>query len=217
MLFSWLNSDVGPLCRCNGNDDEEGCTTFTCVYSHKATAPRVQQESVVTEIMKESQKLQKTQEKEEIGNEELERQRETTMAEALQAQEVIADQAERQQYMRIQVRLEKRQLPRQGTGAKRTKSKDSERSRRRLSEFLANSGFKDVEQRKSKAGWFSFSYHYPLHAAVEANDSGLVQALLRKVNKTDVRDSNGLTPKELAIKLDKDGSHTAVINALKRC
>lgn len=55
---------------------------------------------------------------------------------------------------------------------------------------------------------------HPLHAAVESNDEGMVELLLWAGAEVDVRDHKGRTPAELAMNLNKNGSHLGVLSHL---
>eukprot|EP00930_Biecheleria_cincta_P026428 TRINITY_DN1862_c0_g1_i1.p1 TRINITY_DN1862_c0_g1~~TRINITY_DN1862_c0_g1_i1.p1 ORF type:complete len:314 (-),score=103.91 TRINITY_DN1862_c0_g1_i1:154-1095(-) len=83
--------------------------------------------------------------------------------------------------------------------------------RERLLKFLRAHRFKDVN---SSSGWF-FNYWFPLHAAVEANDSEMVRLLIHFKAKTKLRDANGLTARQLARQKDIAGSHQEVLAAFK--
>jgi len=86
----------------------------------------------------------------------------------------------------------------------------------KLTDFLARSGFKGIEEKKVKKVLFSRSYYYPLHAAVRTKDPELVALLLSKGINTSLRDSNGRTGEALAMKLNTAGSHQAVLDVLRK-
>mmetsp|Transcript_16678 Transcript_16678/g.42416 ORF Transcript_16678/g.42416 Transcript_16678/m.42416 type:complete len:328 (+) Transcript_16678:55-1038(+) len=94
---------------------------------------------------------------------------------------------------------------------------ESERSMRmqRLRCFLASNGFRSVNAPKS-AGIGPLGRHltYPLHAAVKANDCRIVEALLWAGSDPTKRDSQRLTPLEYGYRLNRSGSHGAVVDTL---
>lgn len=84
-----------------------------------------------------------------------------------------------------------------------------------LKRWLSKNGFAGVNQRRKKAGLLTSHSSYPLHVAVKANDVTVLRLLLWGGAGTCVIDSSDFTPLELAQKLDRNGSHRQVINALR--
>jgi len=84
----------------------------------------------------------------------------------------------------------------------------------KLRSFLGSIGFKDINERKTKAGLLFSSFWYPLHAAVKANNLEAVELLLLAGANTSVKNSGKLSPMALAVKLNKNNSHKAIITAL---
>jgi len=99
-----------------------------------------------------------------------------------------------------------------------SRSRDPEREARKkhLRHFLAAAGFRSVNEPKS-AGILSFSRKltFPLHAAVKKADAEIVELLLWAGADRAKRDSMQATALELARRLDRGGSHAAVIAALE--
>lgn len=88
--------------------------------------------------------------------------------------------------------------------------KEEVEQRKKVEAFLELNGFQDINQLVRKR----FNKVRPLHVAVHKNDLGIVKLLLwagadrRQIN------SKNESPLQLARRLDKAGSHTAVINTL---
>jgi len=76
--------------------------------------------------------------------------------------------------------------------------------------FLKAKGFKTMSMPRTSC----FTASYPLHVAVQENNAGLVSALLLSGADKKVKNSTGKTPLEAAEKLNKKGSHAAVMAAL---
>mmetsp|Transcript_13168 Transcript_13168/g.35419 ORF Transcript_13168/g.35419 Transcript_13168/m.35419 type:complete len:232 (-) Transcript_13168:304-999(-) len=76
--------------------------------------------------------------------------------------------------------------------------------------FLKAKGFKTMSMPRTSC----FTASYPLHVAVQENNAGLVSALLLSGADKKVKNSTGKTPLEAAEKLNKKGSHAAVMVAL---
>jgi len=86
---------------------------------------------------------------------------------------------------------------------------------KKLRRFMASSGFSGVNTPKNSAkGVLGRHFWYPLHAAVKANDLEVVEALLWAGSDPTTRDSQRLTPLELCYRLNRSGSHKAVLDAL---
>lgn len=83
--------------------------------------------------------------------------------------------------------------------------------RERLLKFLRAHRFKDVN---SSSGWF-FNFRFPLHAAVEENDSEMVRLLIQFKAKSKLRDANGLTARQLARQKNVAGSQQKTLAAFK--
>jgi len=81
---------------------------------------------------------------------------------------------------------------------------------KKVATFLRVRGFKTITSPKKSCMKTSF----PLHAAVEENSADMVLALLECGADLMQKNSAGKTPRALAEKLNKHGSHDAVIAAL---
>lgn len=69
-------------------------------------------------------------------------------------------------------------------------------------------GFQDMHTQKKT---FMGATKFPLHTAVKYNDREIINMMLLAGVKTNVMDSKMQTPRELAIKISKDGSHNEII------
>jgi len=84
--------------------------------------------------------------------------------------------------------------------------------------FLIQEGFEDRPnaRKKTRNGFLSTGYTYPLHAAVRSNCPEVVEGLRFLGADAEQTDSSGLTPLEIAERLNRDGSHQKVVEALRR-
>lgn len=81
---------------------------------------------------------------------------------------------------------------------------------KKLTRWLKRNGYTDVNCKRKRL----LKYKYPLHTAVKNNDVEMVQILLQFGSYPAHTNSSGLTPKELAMRSDKDGAYAAIIAAL---
>jgi len=77
--------------------------------------------------------------------------------------------------------------------------------------FLKSNGFIDLDSKRTKL----FKSFYPLHSAVSKNNAEMVQLLLAAGSRPTLKNSSGLSPLQLAQKLDRNGSHVQVVKLLK--
>lgn len=98
------------------------------------------------------------------------------------------------------------------SAAKAHRKADRLEARNEVRPFLTKNGFATV---KSKKTWLWRSY-YPLHAAVKQNDVDTVRLLLKARADPQKTTSSGETPRDLAFRLNKLESHSAIIEMLDR-
>jgi len=128
---------------------------------------------------------------------------------AMRAQQ-LKDQAEReeQDLLREQAEqqanhaLEMEQLNQQAEQQARDASK--------VHNFLSQHGFAGVNTKRTRM----LKSKYPLHTAVKLADRDTLTLLLASGANASLKNSGGDTPKQLARKLNKGGSHDAVYEAL---
>jgi len=105
------------------------------------------------------------------------------------------------------------------SGATSATSRDPEREARKhqLRRFLASAGFRGVNEPRSRGGLLPFSRNlsFPLHTAVKACDAEIVELLVWAGADRSKRDAQQATALELARRLDRRGSHAAIISALE--
>jgi len=77
--------------------------------------------------------------------------------------------------------------------------------------FLRDQGYIDVHDKKVVKDRRKCTFSYPLHGAVRCGDAEVVGLLLRANASSAAIDSEGLTPLQLARKLDEVDSHRAMI------
>jgi len=80
----------------------------------------------------------------------------------------------------------------------------------KVQSFLALRGFASITSGRRRF----LKTNYPLHAAVAANDADLIRLLLRAGADPWRKNSSGLTPRQLAQKSCRRGSHAEVLRAL---
>jgi len=89
-------------------------------------------------------------------------------------------------------------------GARKEKLEAEEK----VMEWCKWNGFQDMHTQKKT---FMGATKFPLHTAVKYNDREIISMMLLAGVQTNVMDSKMQTPRELAIKLNKDGSHNEII------
>merc|ERR1712146_627937 len=87
---------------------------------------------------------------------------------------------------------------------------EEESAKQRLEDWLRQEKFTGVNDKRKTM----MKSKFPLHSAVKRKDTETIQLLLRFGADPTGKDSNGLTPKDLAQKNNKDGSMDAVVQAL---
>lgn len=89
---------------------------------------------------------------------------------------------------------------------------EEQAAKRRLEDWLKQEKFTGVNDKRKTM----MKSKFPLHSAVKRKDTETIQLLLRFGADPASKDSNGLTPKELAEKNNKDGSMDAIVQALAK-
>eukprot|EP00929_Paragymnodinium_shiwhaense_P114911 TRINITY_DN8346_c0_g1_i2.p1 TRINITY_DN8346_c0_g1~~TRINITY_DN8346_c0_g1_i2.p1 ORF type:complete len:295 (-),score=78.62 TRINITY_DN8346_c0_g1_i2:195-1079(-) len=89
--------------------------------------------------------------------------------------------------------------------------KMSEADKKRVEDFLKAHGYSEVNVRRTRF----WKYKYALHTAVKENNVELVKLLLKAGADRRKKNSDGQTAKGFAQSVDKNGSHAAVIAALR--
>lgn len=95
--------------------------------------------------------------------------------------------------------------------AEERRKKEKTDAEQKVAKFLKESKFNSVSQPRTSC----MTATYPLHVAVEKNNSVLVRALLLCGADASCKNSSGKTPCEVAKKLNKNGSHAAVVRLLE--
>lgn len=98
------------------------------------------------------------------------------------------------------------------SAAKAQRKADRLEARNEVRPFLTKNGFATV---KSKKTWLWTSY-YPLHTAVKQNDVDTIRLLLKARADPQKTNSSGQTPRDLAFRLNKLESHSAILEMLDR-
>lgn len=176
----------------------------------RAEAQRAEEEARKRRAEKEQQELHRRAQEQER---ELQRRREEEARLKKQAEE---EEAQRQR--EEQARREEEERARQEQLALESRARQeqialAEANRRRLSEFLSEAGFTDVNGKARK----NMTTRCPLHVAAKRNNAEMVQLLLEAKANPAQTNSAGRTPAQVAEKCNKDDSHTRVIALLREC
>jgi len=113
---------------------------------------------------------------------------------------------EEQERKRAQRELEEQEQKR----AEEQRAKDDQEAQQRVNTWLKKNGFSNVNAKKKSL----MSSLYPLHCAVTQNDSAMVQLLIKFNADPKLTNSSKQTPRQLADKMNKKGSHSEVLAVL---
>jgi hypothetical protein len=161
--------------------------------------------------------------------------RRTKEAEELKKVQEIADAIEAQDVAEAEELLEAQEaslLPHQTKLQQKSKTEDNQKAQRqnssksldrcnsrqeeerkdqeKVTTFLKANGFADLDTKRSRM----FKSSYPLHCAVSNKNAEMVQLLLAAGARPTLKNSAGLSPLQLAQKLDKKDSHKEIIQLL---
>lgn len=114
-------------------------------------------------------------------------------------EEMVADDAEASLRYEEEQRLREERL------------KEEQEDKRQVESFLKANGFADIDAKRSRL----MRTCYPLHVAVSQNNADMVQLLLAEGARSVLKNSAGLTPLQLAMKLDKKGSQAHILKLLR--
>lgn len=134
------------------------------------------------------------------------------LADAIEAQE-IAEAQELLEAQEASLRDHHKQNGRQpdeNQKIQEQRNKEELEDQRKIDTFLKANGFSDLDSKRTKM----FKSFYPLHTAVSKNNAEMVQLLLAAGARPKPKNSAGLSPLQLAQKLDKKDSHKEVIKFL---
>jgi len=135
--------------------------------------------------------------------------------EAIEAQDLLeAQQASMREHQKIQDGLKEIQEEEARIKEKSMKEqrlKEEAEDKKQVDAFLWTNGFADMDSKKKSM----FKSFYPLHVAVTQNNADMVQLLLAAGARPMLKNSAGLSPLQLAQKLDKKGSHEKILRLLQ--
>jgi len=94
---------------------------------------------------------------------------------------------------------------------KEQRLKEEREDQLKVDSFLKANGFANLDSKRK----LMFKSFYPLHRAVSQNNAEMVQLLLAAGARPMLKNSSSLSPLQLALKLDRSGSHMQVIKLLK--
>lgn len=89
---------------------------------------------------------------------------------------------------------------------------EEQAAKHRLDDWLKQEKFTGVNDKRKTM----MKSKFPLHSAVKRKDAETIQLLLRFGADPTGKDSNGLTPKDLAQKNNKDGSMDVIVQVLSK-
>jgi len=118
------------------------------------------------------------------------------------------EEVQRQQEIEESAKRELEEQERQR--AEEQRAKEDKEAQERVNAWLKKNGFGSVNAKKKNL----MSSLYPLHCAVTQNDSAMVQLLIRFSADPQLANSSKQTPRQLADKLNKKGSHSEVLAVL---
>jgi len=182
--------------------------------------PRCQEEEVKEKQLHQEHEEEEYRRQEAEGQQRLERER---AEEQLRLEHVRAAEAQARQEQCLREEAERAECEAAEKLAAEAATRRAEHDRKCAAEeqarkeaqekvdvFLKAKGFKTMSMPRTSC----FTASYPLHVAVQENNAGLVSALLLSGADKKVKNSTGKTPLEAAEKLNKKGSHAAVMAAL---
>jgi len=152
-----------------------------------------QEEEALERLRQEEEEEEKARRRNEEEHEELQR-REQEAQRSREAEEVAQRDLEEK---------ERKQ-------AEEQRVKEESEAKDRVDTWLKKNGFASVSAKKKSM----MSWHYPLHSAVTKNDSAMVQLLMRFDADPQIANSSKQTPRQLADKLNKKGSHNEILAVL---
>lgn len=126
------------------------------------------------------------------------------LPDSLEEQEELQRQQEAEEAARRKLEeLERRH-------AEEQRAKEDRVARESVNAWMRKNGFEGMHAKKM----LSVSTPYPLHRAVKQNDSVMVQLLLKFGADHSATNTWNLSPRQLAAKLNKNGSHSEVLTVL---
>eukprot|EP00445_Apocalathium_hangoei_P065750 CAMPEP_0204112456 /NCGR_PEP_ID=MMETSP0361-20130328/3064_1 /ASSEMBLY_ACC=CAM_ASM_000343 /TAXON_ID=268821 /ORGANISM="Scrippsiella Hangoei, Strain SHTV-5" /LENGTH=292 /DNA_ID=CAMNT_0051062667 /DNA_START=15 /DNA_END=894 /DNA_ORIENTATION=+ len=175
----------------------------------------VKEKQLEQDCEQEDRRLQEAEEQQRLERERAEEQL------RLEHQRAAEAQVREEQRLREEAEFAEREAAERVAGEEATRREEDGRKRaaeeqlrkeaqEKVDVFLKAKGFKTMSMPRTSC----FTASYPLHVAVQENNAGLVSALLLSGADKKVKNSTGKTPLEAAEKLNKKGSHAAVVAAL---
>eukprot|EP00747_Dinoflagellata_sp_TGD_P215604 gnl/TRDRNA2_/TRDRNA2_88283_c0_seq1.p1 gnl/TRDRNA2_/TRDRNA2_88283_c0~~gnl/TRDRNA2_/TRDRNA2_88283_c0_seq1.p1 ORF type:complete len:256 (+),score=76.84 gnl/TRDRNA2_/TRDRNA2_88283_c0_seq1:84-851(+) len=175
---------------------------------------RIQRERCREEEEKEARRrqeaVQRAREETELRIREERAQREREDAQRLEQARQREEDARRkhdEEVARARFVREEAELAEQAARAEKEKARALQA---KIQSFLKANGFAGVDAKKKSM----LSTSYPLHKAVKENDAEMVQLLIDAGANPAQKNSSGQTPRALAEKCNKKGSHDTVLSTL---
>jgi len=209
-------------------EDKENCVPMqqrTCSRAGKHLERERQERELATE---ETARLERERQEAEAAEAERQRralaaaERQAKLEQDLREQEEFAEEQRQRRLRRTEAEAEafrqaeeERRLVAQAAEESRQKEELAARQReadeqKQLQAFLKEHGFTAVNGKRTRM----MKSKYPLHSAAKHNDADMVRVLLNSGANPALKSSAGLTAQQLALKINKAGSHDHVLSAL---
>jgi len=201
-------------------EDKENCVPMqqrTCSRAGKHLERERQERELATE---ETARLERERQEAEAAEAERQRralaaaERQAKLEQELREQEEFAEEQRQRRLRRTEAEAE---AFRQAEEERRLVAQAAEESRQReadeqkqLQAFLKEHGFTAVNGKRTRM----MKSKYPLHSAAKHKDADMVRVLLNSGANPALKSSAGLTAQQLALKINKAGSHDHVLSAL---
>jgi len=200
---------------CSGCKSQDKRTDTVKIDFAVAAAAEAESKRLREEQERQRQEKERERQRQQQEQQEKERRQREKLRQEQEEQEkrrIAADQQE--ELRRKQIAAAQAEQLRKEEEERQAAQKVVEAKQKKVQDFLTEAGFQSINEQKKKAGLMSSSHLYPLHAAVKAKNSEAVKLLIWSKADATLQDSGKKTPMALALKLDKNDSHKAVIAAL---
>jgi len=130
----------------------------------------------------------------------------------IEEQLVREDEERRQLAEAEEERRRQEEVAEQRRRDEESEAAEEQNAKQRLEDWLKQEKFSGVNDKRKTM----MKSKFPLHSAVKRKDAETIQLLLRFGADPANKDSNGLTPKALAEKSNRDGSMDAIVQSLAK-
>jgi multidrug efflux pump subunit AcrA (membrane-fusion protein) len=200
------------------NEEERKAEAAAALEKQRREAEERRQAELAARAKQQQEAEQRQQAEEaerQLREREAEERRRAAELAALAKQQQEAEQRQQAEEAERQLRereAEERRLDEERRRDAEVAAAEEQGAKQRLEDWLRQEKFTGVNDKRKTM----MKTKFPLHSAVKRKDVETIQLLLRFGADPTNKDSNGLTPKDLAEKSNKDGSLDAVVQALAR-